>query len=99
MKTTSTSSNNFSFVNSGTTLGLNPWGYSELVKFNEYPDHIEVLYKQQRLINSWPCPVDTERVYKIIFSCKDGVWHKSDPIYGKIVPAQSEYFEFEDNEQ
>ena len=32
---------------------------------------------------------------KFIFSCIDGKWNKSEPIYGKIIPAQEEIFEFE----
>lgn len=103
MTTASTSNTNFAFASSsssgGTTVNINPWGHSEFVEFIEYSARIEVFYKQHRMINSWPPPTDQERVYKIIFSCKDGVWHKSNPIYGKIIPAQSEYFEFEDNEQ
>lgn len=31
---------------------------------------------------------------KIIYSCIDGKWNKSEPIYGKIIPTQDEYFEF-----
>ena len=93
------SETNFAFASTSTTINLNPWGYPEFVKFIEYSDKVEVFYKQHRMINSWPNPADQERVYKIIFSCKDGAWHKSDPIYGKIIPAQSEYLEFEDNEQ
>ena len=32
---------------------------------------------------------------KFIFSCVDGKWNKSEPIYGKIIPAQEETFEFD----
>lgn len=99
MTTASTSSNDINFASSGTTANLNPWGYFKFVKFIEYPDRIEVFYKQHRIINTWPVPPDTERVYKIIFSCKGGVWHKSDPIYGKVIPPQEETYEFEDYEQ
>jgi hypothetical protein len=41
-------------------------------------------------------PYHDERAVKIVYSCVDGKWNKSEPIYGKIIPAQDEYFEFED---
>ena len=100
MITASTSNISLSFESSGVTTAINLWCYPEFVEFKEYADQIEVIYKQSRLPNiiTWPEPADKERVYKIIFSCKGGVWHKSDRIYGKIIPQQGETYEFEGNE-
>ena len=33
-------------------------------------------------------------VFKIVFSCIDGKWNKSDRIYGKIIPPSEESYEF-----
>lgn len=71
------------------------WTTPERIKVNEHIDSIEMIYKQSSYYNSSPCPISIERVYKIIFSCTDGKWNKSEPIYGEIIPAQEEYYEFE----
>jgi hypothetical protein len=44
----------------------------------------------------YPSPPPEERVFKIVYSCVDGKWNKSEKIYGKIIPSQKEYYEFED---
>ena len=36
-----------------------------------------------------------ERVFKIVYSCKDGKWNKSEPNYGKIIPATDEDYDFD----
>jgi hypothetical protein len=35
-----------------------------------------------------------KRVYKIIYSIEEGKWKRSEPIYGKIIPATEESYEF-----
>ncbi len=82
-----------------TTSNFNEWGFPTRVAVNEYEDRIEMLYKQQRqIVNHSFLPnahIEDERVYKIVFSVKDGKLHKSEPIYGKIVPAHHEFYEFD----
>lgn len=68
----------------------------ERVEVNELHDCIEMIYKRTSMIqnlgfNSKP----DVQIYKIVFSCIDGKWYKSEPIFGKIIPAQDEYYEFE----
>lgn len=63
----------------------------ELLDIIEYEDRIEILYKE--IPNIWPSVI---KVYKIIYSCKDGKWNKSDKIYGTLVPAVDEHYEFND---
>ncbi len=72
------------------------WSFPERVDVIETPDSIELIYKQTSMITytSWPSPRPSERVFKIVFSCKDGKWHKSEPIYGEIIPASEEKYEF-----
>ena len=75
------------------------WSYPTRIDVHEYQDRIEILYKQTSIIlisNGWGTPPPSERVYKIIFSCVDGKWNKSEPIYGKIIAPQDETYEFED---
>ena len=53
-------------------------------------DSIEVIYKQECYLTG------NYLVYKIIYSCKDGKWHVSDKIYGKIIEERiiEEHYEF-----
>lgn len=76
------------------------WSPPEMIKAVEYSDRVEFIYKQIKdphitYAVTWPVPHE-QRVFKIVFSCVDGKWNKSEPIYGRIVPAQSipEYYEF-----
>ena len=56
---------------------------------------IELIYKENSnyAYFTYPPMVD-QRVFKIIFSCKNGKWHKSERIYGEIIPASDETFIF-----
>ena len=81
-----------------TTCTVDLWGYPELVSTHEVGESIEMIYKQTSTINlmtHYPWIKPEQRVYKIVYSCKDGKWHKSGPIYGKIIPAKSEHYAFE----
>ena len=90
-------SNYDSNTGSGTcTYGL--WGAPAKVEINEYTDRIEIVYKQASMatLTSYLSPAPIQRVYKVVFSCKEGKWNKSEPIIGKIIPSQGEYYVFED---
>lgn len=69
----------------------------ECISINEYKNRIEFIYKQisatDYLIDP-PQPVES-KIFKIVFSCVGGKWNRSKPIYGKIVPAQDECYEFD----
>lgn len=73
------------------------WSSPELVSVHEVGETVEMVYKQTSMIqlSVYPSRYPEQRVYKIVYSCKDAKWHKSERIYGKIIPAQSEYFMFE----
>lgn len=82
-------------LNSSASTDLtNPeWFAPERIKVIEYPDKLEIIYKQIRKIiynNSGP----EVRVFKIVYSCVDGKWNKSDRIYGKVLPPQEESYIF-----
>jgi aromatic ring-opening dioxygenase LigB subunit len=83
---------------SGTTSILNTWSNPERVEVNEVGETIEMIYKQTSMLTYtvYPSPPPEVRVFKIVYSCVDGKWNKSEPIFGKIIPLQDEYFEFED---
>lgn len=76
----------------------NIWSEPKRVAVNEVGDSIEMLYKQTSLVayTVFPPTPPEERVFKTVYSCVDGKWHKSEPIFGKIIPPQSEYYEFPD---
>ncbi len=78
------------------------WSTPEQIETHEYDDHIEVLYKEQSVSANGFVNMEynynyepSVRIFKIVFSCIDGKWNKSEKIYGKIIPAQEEYYEFD----
>ena len=103
-------SSNINFPNTGSTASihttgtstslLETWNYPERMEVNEVGESIEMIYKQTSVVNymihSFHYAPPAERVFKIVYSCVDGKWNKSEPIYGKIIPAQNEYFEFDE---
>lgn len=87
-------------TNGTSTSHLETWNYPERVEVNEVGESIEMIYKQTSVVNymihSFHYAPPAERVFKIVYSCVDGKWNKSEPIYGRIIPAQNEYFEFDE---
>ena len=81
----------------GTTVNWNQWGYPTRVDVIETNESIEFIYKEvsQIIYTIYPSPPLEERVFKIIFSCKDGKWNRSDRIYGEIITSSEESYEFE----
>jgi hypothetical protein len=85
---------NLNSVSSVTNINL----YSTLERIDviENSDSIEFVYKETSTISYtlFPPPPPQVRVFKIIFSCVDGKWNKSERIYGQIVPAENERYVF-----
>lgn len=75
------------------------WSNSKMVRITEYSESIEFIYKQKSLttLGVYPPRPSAERVFKIVYSCKDGKWHRSEPIYGTIVPETKETYVFDEN--
>ena len=82
------------------TTSWNPWNSPERVAIIEYHDKIEMVYKETSMITLTihPSPPPEVRVFKIVFSCIDGKWNKSEKIYGKIISQQKERYEFDEDE-
>jgi hypothetical protein len=77
---------------------FDPWSEPHFIKVEEVGESIEFIYKQTSMITftyNYPSESRDERVFKIVFSCEEGKWHKSAPIYGKIFPAIDEDYEFD----
>ena len=74
---------------------INHWGTPTEVGHTIFDDRIEFVYTQEKLYIGIEIS-ESRRVFKIIYSCKDGHWHKSERIYGKIIAPQEEQFEFDD---
>lgn len=87
---------NLNSVGSTTTTNINLWSNPERVDVIENSDSIEFIYKETSMISytSFPAPPPQVRVFKIVFSCVDGKWNKSERIYGEIVPAEDERYVF-----
>jgi hypothetical protein len=85
-------------TNGTSTSLLETWNYPERVEVNEVVESIEMIYKQTSMLTYtvYPSPPPEVKVFKIVYSCVDGKWNKSEPIYGRIIPAQNEYFEFDE---
>ena len=74
---------------------LNQWVTMGLISAEEVGDTIEMVWKERLMYWSSTSNLsNNSRIYKIIYSCKDGKWNKSDRIYGKIIPAKDETYEF-----
>lgn len=83
-------------MNTKTTF-LNHWNEPTLINIMEVGETIEFIYKQTSMINytTYPSLEPEKRVFKIVFSCKNGKWNKSEPIYGTIIPAIDEDYNFD----
>jgi len=95
--TTGTSDNND--ITTG-NYRLAEYMIGEMIKTIVKDDSIEIIYNyiptttQKLLSSQWYSYADYHKVCKIIYSCKNGKWHVSDPIIGKIIPAREESYEF-----
>jgi hypothetical protein len=89
--------NTYGYRTGTSTSNYNLWSNPEFVDVIENNDSIEMIYKETSMIcyTSFPAPPPEVRVFKYVFSCVDGKWNKSNRIYGKVVPASDESYEFE----
>jgi len=69
----------------------------EIIEILELMDSVEIIYKETSnvMYAIYPPPPPEQRVYKIVYSCVDGKWNKSEPIPGEIVRATEETYDFE----
>jgi hypothetical protein len=83
---------------SGTLSAVNMPSLKRL-EVKEVGETIEMIYKETLNINFSSIihlnPTFQETIFKIVYSCVDGKWNKSERIYGEIVPAQEEYYNFD----
>ena len=88
--------NNILGNTTGTFIFNGMWSEPTRMQIIENSDSLEIIYKQTSLLylSVYPSIPPEQRVFKIVFSCVDGKWNKSDPIYGKIIAAQNEYYGF-----
>lgn len=84
----------------GSTSYFNTWNYPQRIDVREVGETIEMIYKEKSMLTYtiYPSPPPEERVFKIVYSCVDGKWNKSERIYGKIIPHQEEYYNFAEKE-
>jgi len=83
--------------NSTNSTYISIWNHPELISATEKGETIEMIYKQTSNIyrtGGLP-PYNDTRIFKIVYSCVDGKWNKSEPIYGKAIPSQEESYEFD----
>ena len=97
MQPTETNNHQLVYTLEGTSM-IDTWGEPERIEVYEDGESIVMIYKQTSNFSPaiWPAQPRQARVFKIVYSCIDGKWNKSEPIYGKIIPMQSESYEFEE---
>ena len=74
-----------------------PWGHPYLIDTTVNQKSIELVYRQDAQFTYTTLGYKPEpdiKIFKIIYSCKKGKWHKSKPITGSHVSAQDETYEF-----
>jgi hypothetical protein len=89
-----------SIITSGSTstwasYNRNDWTEPNLVEVDEGKNYLALTYTEDRVSNFYngtSGSVESRRVYKVIYSCIGGKWHKSEKIYGKIVPPTKETY-------
>ena len=92
----STSSTSYPECGSITTTHTYLYGVPELIETREVDETIELTYLEQLNASlTWNPLHQSKRVFKIIYSCKDGKWNKSERIYGEVIPASGEWYSFE----
>ena len=81
----------------GTTANFNQWSNASFIRSQVVGESVEFIYSQYQLVTFstgfYNLPAET-RVFKIVFSCVNGKWNVSEPIYGKVIPAQEEDYDF-----
>ncbi|MEA3427894.1 MAG: hypothetical protein U9Q84_01465 [Thermodesulfobacteriota bacterium] len=83
-----------SFDAASTSTIAQMWSAPYRVDAIVYDDRVEMIYKETALCTYNVHLSCSERVFKIVFSCKDGKWYKSERIYGRIIPATEEIYDF-----
>lgn len=86
--------------NLGISIGNGSTGTAQLAQYTDrlietivLSESIELIYK--RTSHLWNNNGFNEsKVYKVIYSCVDGKWNKSEPIFGEIIPATNETYLF-----
>lgn len=74
---------------------IDQWTEPNLVEVDEGENYLALTYTEDRISNFYNATsdsVESRRVYKVIYSCRGGKWHKSEKIYGKIVPPTKETY-------
>lgn len=76
---------------------MEQYGKPKLISVSDYGEAVEVTYIETATtyVSYGYDNTPPRRVFKIIYSCVDGKFHKSDRIYGEIIPATEETYEFE----
>lgn len=80
---------------STTDFNFNEWSFPVLIKTEVYEDRIELIYKQEpNFTYTVGYSIPDPKIFKIIYSCKNGKWHVSEKIEGKYILAIDETYEF-----
>lgn len=72
------------------------WGNPYIIDTILGNKSIELVYRRDAQFTHTVFPVSTPnpKIFKIIYSCKNGKWHKSEKIKGYYVSKKEESYEF-----
>ncbi len=82
---------------------MNTWSNPELIRTEEIGETLEFIYTENNIVVNAVyylgeyVPKINKRVFKIIYSCVDGKWNKSERVYGRVQPALEEQYYFGEN--
>ncbi len=79
------------------TAMLDPWGDPYLIDTIVNNKSIELVYRQDSQFTYTTIGIDLDpdiKIFKVIYSCKKGKWHKSEKIKGQYISASDETYEF-----
>jgi hypothetical protein len=71
-------------------LQIDTYGSPRFISAKEVGESVEFIYKEECLDCDYPYH-EPGRVFKIVYSCKDGKWNKSERIYGTIIHLWNDY--------
>lgn len=88
---------NLGDISNGTISIIDKWNTPKRIMMKKIGESVEIIYKETSDYYSGNgiISLPKERVFKIVYCVVDGKWNESERIYGNIIPAKDEDYEFE----
>ncbi len=89
--------NSVNYIDTGISTGtacFDPWSEPYLIDTIVDKGCIELIYRQDSTITYVINIEPYIKIFKVIYSCKNGKWHESKRIEGSYISARDETYEF-----